>query len=655
MNNLNLKTHYSAQELALLSLSCLPNSKQGVIYQANKLGWTARKRTGRGGGLEYELASLPKEIQTELQARFTAQLMQAPKSDLALSRENLDVKGLTDKQREVADARIALVAYVIQFEQVKTRQLAVQAVVDMAKTGTLPEHLSDLVAVANAKKGEKRTLSQRTLMQWVVDYHKCESMTERLQRLAPLKMGQPEKDVYSLPWLHDFLPFYQMATSPSLAHAYKRFANSYQGEIPSLHQVRRYFDKLPQIVVNRGRMTGAAYKQVLPFVRRDWSKLGLFDCYIGDGHGFKAKVRHPDHAHGFQPEVTALIDGRTRLIVGWSVAKSESVLAVADAMRHAIERHGIPLIYYSDNGRGEKNLTLDAEITGLFPRLGITHETGIAGNPQGRGIIERLWKSTLIPLAREYETSTVKTMDKSTAHLNHRKLESAVNAIEKGKALTAEQQRFYNKMPRFDDFLADVERVFGEYNQHPHSELPRKPDGKHFSPLEYKAWIEQHERVEQRLLTDFERELLFRPEEIRVARRGEVELHNHIYFSLALADFHGDEVRVCYDIHDPSYVFVKTLDGRWIGRAELDGNKRDAMPQSLVERAREKSIEAANKRLAKKIDRNNRELNPVRTIEHNEGAELLHGLRQKATLPNWEEEPMAMLPSELKRQQRKHA
>ena len=68
------------------------------------------------------------------------------------------------------------------------------------------------------------------------------------------------------------------------------------------------------------------------------------------------------------------------------------------------QHFGLPIIYYSDNGGGQTGKTIDHEITGITSRLGIRHETGIAGNPQGRGIIERWWKDNLIEMARQYET-----------------------------------------------------------------------------------------------------------------------------------------------------------------------------------------------------------------------------------------------------------
>ena len=624
-----MKEWYLAKEIA--GLEGVPTSPSNVTRLATQKHWQKRQVEGtKGVTYEYHLHSLPSETQAELRSRFALSVVKAkPKASLPAGREMMDLRQCNEKQISISDARMAVARYTLDLEgkQKGKRQQVVNLVCDQVKLGTLPKAVLEMVKIGNAKKRGEVSLCYRTLYNWILAYEKAETPTERMKALVPKGLGRPRLDWESLTWFRDFLPFYQSFTGVSLSHAYKRFVQAYQGEIPSLHQVRRVIAKVPELVVQRGRLTGAAYKQVLPFVRRKWEAVGLFEVYVGDGHGFKAKVRHPDHAHGFQPEVTAIIDGRSRLVVGWSLAKSESVLAVGDALRHAIEQYGLPLIYYSDNGGGEKNKQLDCEITGLFSRLGITHPTGIVGNPQGRGIVERLWQSTLIPLAREYETSTAKTVDKSMAHLIHRKVESAVNAIEKGKELTAEQKRFYRKMPTWEEFITDVEQVFNEYNQQPHSELPKKPDGEHFSPLEYRQWIELHEQPKQRMLTEFECELLFRPEEIRTVRRGEIELHTNRYFSTALATYHGEEVRVGFDIHDPSFVIVKTMDGRWICRADLDGNTKDAFSKSYIEQAKEKSIEAANKRLTKKIERNNRELQPVRTIEHKPVFDLLKNVK----------------------------
>lgn len=78
MSGNSLKTHYTAKELAELSLACLPKTKQGVLYQAKKQGWTTHKKVGVGGEiLEFELSNLPQEIQTEIRSRFMSAVVEA--------------------------------------------------------------------------------------------------------------------------------------------------------------------------------------------------------------------------------------------------------------------------------------------------------------------------------------------------------------------------------------------------------------------------------------------------------------------------------------------------------------------------------------------------------------------------------------------------
>lgn len=633
----------------LTGLAGLPLTTQGISKRALKENWERRRKPNTKGNVyEYAITSLPIAVQQALRQNLALSVISSkPKAELSTVREQLNLRELCSKQLVIADARCALAQYILHLEGgVKgKRKVLIEQFCDQVKLQQLPEHIMNMVSVANAKSGKKCTVSVRSLYDWVLAYEKAETMEERLKRLVPTGLGRKKLDVSNIAWLHDFLTFYQTTTGVSVADAYQRFERAVSYKVPSISAVRRTLKKLPQIVLSRGRITGSAYRQIMPAVRRDWSKLDLFDCFIGDGHGFKAKVKHPEHAHGFQPEITALIDGRSRLIVGWSVAQSESSLAVADALRHAIQNWGTPYIYYSDNGGGETNKTLDDDVTGMLPRLGISHETGIAGNPQGRGIIERLWQSTLIPLARTYETYTGSTMDGSTKHLIYRRIESAVNAIEKGKELSTEQRRFYKKMPHFLDFVADVERCFADYNNRPHSSLPKKDDGEHFSPLEYANWIMKAERITPRKLHPLEEELLFRPETVRQVRRGEIELFTNRYFSTQLAAYHNDKVRVLYDIHDPSYVFVKTMDGEWICKAELDGNKVAAFPQSVVERAKAKSVAAQNKRLQTRIERNNRELNPAITLQADD--ELLESLARSELLEiEQEQQPIFLTQAE---------
>ena len=64
--SVEIKSYYTAKELATLSLKSLPTSHANVRNKAKKEGWANRKRVGRGGGTEYLFESLPSDVQDEI-------------------------------------------------------------------------------------------------------------------------------------------------------------------------------------------------------------------------------------------------------------------------------------------------------------------------------------------------------------------------------------------------------------------------------------------------------------------------------------------------------------------------------------------------------------------------------------------------------------
>lgn len=642
-----MSEYLSAAELAQLSIPSLPKTPKGISDKAKREYWPSRRRAQRGGGVEYQVAGLPEEIQTAVRERQAEQLLAQSqpavlpsvakaKRPVAVRRmEQLGLPiddyamGLNDKQRDCAHARMALAAEVLRLHEVTGFGItdAVQFVVRQVESGQLSESLAYLVPVANARANNQRGISVRTLKGWVAAYRAATSPNERLAALAP-RPTKKETPVVQIAWLADFMAHHCRPSAPKLAHSYQEFAKGWLAtqpayELPSLDTVRRVWKRLPQIMQQRGRMTGAAYKSLLPYIRRDWQALRPNDVWIGDGHSFKAKVQHPIHGQPFKPEVTVIIDSCTRMVVGFSFSLAESCVAVADALRIGIKHNGVPLMYYSDNGGGQTGKTIDHEITGLTARLGIHHETGLPGNPQGRGIIERWWQDNLIRLAAQYETFTGSSMDRSTQNLLYRKMDSAFNAWRQGKELTPEQQRYKAKLPSWQQFMADVMQCIADYNNRPHSELPKNAEGVHYTPLQYRDLRMQQENLAPDLLAEAELDVLFRPQEVRKAARGQIELFGNVYFSTDLAELHGEDVRVAYDYDDAEWVYVYKMDGSFVCKAKVDGNKRAAMPITVRDQLAEKRAKGRIKRAENTIRLAKEETRPA--IEHQPDFGLLVG------------------------------
>lgn len=636
-----METRYlTAADIVNLAVPMLPKSRQGIENRAKVEMWpyTVIPSSGRNGKIrKYAIDSLPCDVQSAIKEQLAnlilakSESVKPPKTvqkSLVITKKLLQlglsidehVDNLVDKQKDTAYARMSLCQEVIKMHEVAGLGIkkAINYVIDQARSETLPEHMMHLIEIANARSNANRMLSFQTLYSWVRIYREAKTPNQRLAALSP-KQTKPKASLLNCDWLPDFMSFYSIPSNPSVTQAYRGFAKNWISAgkdvsgLPSIDAVRRALKKLPVIAKERGRKTGAAYKSLLPYVKRDWLSLSPNDVWIGDGHSFKAKIAHPDHGRPFKPEVTVIVDC-CRMIVGFSVSLAESTVAVADALRVGIKNFGLPLMYYSDNGGGQTGKMIDHEVTGYCARLSIHHETGMPGNPQGRGIIEGLWDGTLIALAKEYETYTGRGMDSSTKNTMYRKLESACNAENKGKELTAEQKRYKSKLPSWRQFIADVARCIDEYNNRPHRGLPKNENGIHFTPAEYRAMRIEHDGVEIEKLTDIELDTLFMPETTRITTRGLISLMENSYFHVDLANHHGEQVRVAYDLHDHQHVIVRTMEGKFICKAVFDGNKRDAMPKPLIQQLKAKRVQGRVKRKQQQIDLAKAELRP--TIEN---------------------------------------
>ncbi|MDP8834542.1 Mu transposase C-terminal domain-containing protein [Serratia marcescens] len=629
---------YVAKEL--VGIPGLPKTAKGIREALCRFSAGSeelvRKRSG-SKAFEYHINCLPDVAQQSLRSRQIKELMNGSAKELPATATNPPVqpraKGteeskiavyrkcpalmeqklniLTAAQRQTADARMALVVEVMRLGELPgfSCAKAIREIVRQAQAAELPERLAEAVSAANAKKGASRSLSEISLKRWVADFNKTRSAAERLLLLAPGKrqVVKPEE----IKWLPEFLSFYRRPDGRGIQEAYDDFATEwakrYQDDflmrdaIPSYDQVCYAMNKLPIVVKQKGRITGSEFRQYEGFVRRDWQVLPVNYVWIGDGHGLKMKVAHPDHGNPFSPEVTFIMDGSCRFIVGWSLALSESVIAVADALRHGIKNHGKPFLYYSDNGGGETNNTFDAELTGILPRLGIDHRLGIPENPQGRGIIERLNRSLGMRISRQFATYYGTGADRSTVRRMTKALISATNAVTKGKTLSGKQQQTMRDLPSWDALVAEIESGVEWYNNRPHDSLPLRGDGEHFTPAQFRRFKLEKEATEIEWLSDLELREMFMPQIERTVSRCEVRLFNNLYYSAELNNEHTNKVLVNYDIHDATKVIIRRMDGSFICEAIWDGNKQQAFPVTAEYHQRQQRIKGMRQRGEEKV------------------------------------------------------
>ncbi|EMZ5436580.1 transposase [Escherichia coli] len=620
----------------LVGLPGMPGTAQGVRYSIRKLASSEHFRRKRAGSktIEYSIDCLPPVTQRALRERHVAQLMASAPQEITtqppVKRERKQnvvqpveayrgspqlveerLNALTENQRKVAEARIALVCEVLRISQEPgfSCASAIRFIVSRLAQGNLEERLESLVITANARKGKERTLSAITLKRWIAAFNKAQNAAERLLLLAPGKRDEIKPEEIS--WLPEFLAQYRQANGRPMSEAYEDFVAEWQRRhadepymlevMPSYDVVRYAMKKLPEVVKQKGRVTGSEYRQLEGFTRRDWTAMPVNYVWIGDGHGMKLKCAHPIHGRPFSPEVTFVIDGGTRFVVGWSLDLAENVFAVAGAIQHGIRNHGKPFLYYSDNGSGETADMLDKEVVGILPRLGIKHPTGIAGNPQGRGIIERLNRTLPMRIARGYRTYFGKGADRESLRVLNRDLRSAFNAMQQDKPLNDRQKAAMRELPSWAELIEAIREGVEWYNNRPHSELPMKPNGRHYSPAEFRKKRLAEEDTEIEWLSDLELRDMFRPMVERPVRRCEIQWLNNIYYAPELRDEHGRKVLISYDIHDAERITVRRKDGSFICEAIWNGNKRAAFAVSAEYHKQQQRIKGMRKRAEEKI------------------------------------------------------
>ncbi len=638
--SVEIKSYYTAKEIADMRLKSLPTFHRNVRTTAEKENWVSRKRSGRGGGLEYAFDSLPADAQAEIKAKAYKALM--PKQSTKAQRDiaviaNRSIDTLDSDQRATADARLRMTLLVDQYEvSAGNRTAAIKLVSEMSRDLALPVDESTdyntVCATALAKTRGKAGVGVRRLHQWCLDAAKCETPTERLLALAPQKQGQPVIKPTRMEWLPDFMAVYRNTNGVGMAEAYRTFALSYGAKhgadaVPHYDAVRRALDKMPKFIREAGRLTGAKMKALKTYQKRDWSTLVNNDVWTGDGHSLKMKVRHYEHGQPTTPEVTLIMDTASRYIVGWSLAYSESHIAVGDALRHAMINHGIPAIYYSDNGGGQKNKVFDTDLYGIFARLGVHHETGIPGNPQGRGIIERVMKTLAHRIARQFETYHGPNVDSDT----HRRISTATASLAKAEAegrevLTPKQKWAKGKLPDWNQLLDVIEAAVHWYNtEHKHSAIGN------VTPAAMRQHImNQMDAADIIPLTEVEARDMFRPHATRVVQRAWLTVYNNEYWHKALEVWDGKSVVAYLDQHDASSIIVRDEDGNYICDAILDGNKKAAFSETVVERSKRQRTERRIKKLDEERAKAEAELRP--TIEY-EKAQTLHELMPTTVTP----------------------
>lgn len=611
-----MSMQFSIAELLALELPDLPKSKSGLTKRIKTEAWAFIEVAAKGGkgGVKKMYTPPPailKQIQEQQAEKLLAETAPAPLPAVQADTREDALAGSTAAQRNQEGARLAVLQKIEELmEETKVgKDAAITTFLTAARHPDQP-HLAAMLAVANDKRGGGGGIpSSRTIKRW---FAQREASGNLIAKKIQADMRVPA-------WLDLFLRHWQQPMKPSVERAYLYFVSDWAAQKPlekppSVHAVRRALAKMGMVSRQVGRKGARELKNDLPFTRREFLHLPPAAIYTADGHQFDAEVLNPLSGKPFRPEITTVLDIATRRMMGWSVGLAESRFTVLEALCHAC-REAIGAVWYVDWGKGFENLMMTDEAVGLMGRLGMTMKHARAYNSQAKGASERSHQ-IFTHAAKDLPSYVGKDMDaearKAMFYWSRKEIKLH------GKIINS-------PIPTWDEFKAYVEAVVEDYNNRPHSKLPKitDADGKkrHLTPNEMWA-LKVKEFGEPPKVGAEEEGWLFRPQVIRTVQRGEIHIFNNVYYSEQLKEYNGLEMRVGYDVQDAQWVWVYDDAGRLVCKAEWNGNSQSYYPESVVAQAIDKRTEARIKRAEVRVQDALAERRGAALLEHQPSVNL---------------------------------
>lgn len=470
-------------------------------------------------------------------------------------------EALPQRSREAAQLLKLLITPVLQHMEQGVRLHAASALVASSlNAGLMP------AAYQAAVQSYGGSVSAGSLARWVGKFQ-----AGGLLALAPAGKGRVRK---SYGWESRAMALYLQPSRP--AYATVAYWLQQEGYATALeHNVRRYLKSLPSHMAETSpKRLGAHYYQqnVRPYHRRDVTVLHVGERYESDGHCCDVYCGHPATGTHFRPELTTLIDVRSRYLVAFWLGEHESSIQTLYTLARGIRVHNhVPTMLHTDPGSGFNNKMLGDKVHGYYERLAITHEMTLPGNARGKGLQEGWF--------RWFEERLGKSFDTFCGHCRT------------DDALTRLRQRIAKgelNLPTFAQFYDAVAQYIHAYNHHPQEALGGK------SPADLWATLTPNP-------PHLDAALLLRPQVERTVRHWEVRLFNRVYRHASLQAYEGRKVRVEYDIHDAQVVLLRDAKGRAIAEAPLV-HATAAVQANVLEDRRAKSLAGAIGRLQDRAD-----------------------------------------------------
>lgn len=329
---------WTATELAEANLPGLPTSKRRVNALAKRSDWASlrefvRRRSGKGGGIEYHWSLLPDRAKLSLLAERSATPKppaETPDRDAAWEA----YEALSDAHKVKAQNRLEVIQTI---DQLRACELSSSEAVTQASRlhGVSPRSIWTWLGMIEGVRGDDR-------LAYLVP--------KRRGGAAQLKSTAVPPEFAALV-RDDFLRL----EKPSLTSCYERaerVAKAQNLETAPIHSIRRWIKATvssPTMTLRREGLE--ALKRLYPAQTRDKSAMHAMEAVNGDFHRFDVFVQFPGIDTPVRPQMVAFQDVYSGRLVSWRVDTSANSHAVQLCIGDMVRDWGIPEHVLLDNGR----------------------------------------------------------------------------------------------------------------------------------------------------------------------------------------------------------------------------------------------------------------------------------------------------------------
>lgn len=556
-------------------------SKQAAMKRAAKEEWPFEEAFGRGGKKRlFPAANLPADVRNALLMRAAARVPVEARAVAALPAPcNLSSLAAPDRgQLDIERARDRILDFVAAFAGSVPR--AIEHLNAHHFSGSLPAPLAWAVDHAWDKKRKDSRLNLNTLNKW-------KATKKQRGRAAPLKV---QKDLEVKPWYGLLLALRQRPQGSCYTWIAEQIAEQWKpawGEAPpSYHAIRRVCrEKLSAIDQLKGRYTGSALRSHKHWHPRTADGMVPWQEVHADGWNTHFTAPHPVTGEFVTYEVWHFHDVATRFVPPPGIGLTETYEVITAGLERCVRVGGMMAVLQTDSTKVVKRsprFTADPWAA-LSERAGfvVVHPKEV-GNSQANGICENFNMSWLDKQARELATYQGKGMDSLSLKRIKKITEKMVKAAKSGDLV--ERDRLHREAERtgkgrvfvsLQEAEAWINAKCDEYNDRPHRSLPKIADPvtgqrRHQTPREA---LQQHINDGWQPVTLTEDHLvdLFRPHvRCKVTREAISPVGNgQRYHFTGMGAWNGQEVLAAIDPMDWRAVWVKTLEGEFLGVADL--------------------------------------------------------------------------------------